>query len=296
MRRSKMSKKIAVVLLAVLTLSFSALVFGAGKRPLFATKKIGDGVYHFRFGGTNAMFVVTDEGVVVLDTINTKVAPIYLKEIRKITSKPIKFLVYSHPNTDHITGGEVFKREGAVFIAPEAALDRLKMLNDPEIISPDITFKDKMSLVVGGKKIELLHLGPSHTEGYTVMYLPQDKIITAIDIAYYRRLAFYFLPDFHPRAWLRTLREMEKMDFNLAISGHGPLVNKAEFITFADYLDDLITQVGKVYKKYRYESPAVVVPKALKEVNLDKYKEWGRYQRYRDLNIMGVLFSFSMGY
>ncbi len=73
-------------------------------------------------------------------------------------------------------------------------------------------------------------------------------------------------------------------------------MNKAEFITFADYLDDLITQVGKVYKKYRYESPAVVVPKALKEVNLDKYKEWGRYQRYRDLNIMGVLFSFSMGY
>lgn len=277
-------------------LVFSARAFAAEGGSLYETKKIGDGVYHFRYEGTNAIFVVTDEGVVVLDTINPRVAPIYLKEIRRITSKPIKFLVYSHPNADHIAGGKVFKDEGALFIAPEAALDRLRMLSDPEIVWPDITFKDKMSLDLGGKKIDLLYFGPNHTEGYAVMYLPQDKIISAIDIAYYRRLAFYFLPDFHPRAWLKTLREMQKMDFNLAISGHGPLVDKSEFVRFTDYIDDLITQVGKVYEKYRYDSPADVVPKALKEVNLEKYKDWGRYQLYRDLNIMGVLFSFSMGY
>ncbi len=260
------------------------------------TKKIGDGVYLFQYKGTNAMFVVTEEGVVVLDTINPKAASVYLREIRKVTSKRIKFVIYSHPNTDHISGGKIFKDEGALFIATEASLERLRLLADPEIVRPDMTFKDKMSLELGDKKIELSYLGPNHTEGETIMYLPEEKIISAIDIAYYRRLAFYFLPDFHPRAWVKTLREMQKVDFKLAVTGHGPLVDKSEFIIFADYLDDLVTQVGNVYKKYRYESPAVQVPKALKEVNLEKYKDWGRFGLYKDLNVMGVLFSYSMGY
>jgi len=263
---------------------------------LQGTEAIGNGVYLFQYNGTNTMFVVTEEGVVVLDSINPKAAEVYLKEIRKVTSKRIKFLVYSHPNADHISGGKIFKEEGALVVATEASLDRLRLLDDPKIVWPDITFKDKMSLELGDKKVELLYFGPNHTEGESIMYLPQEKIISAIDIAYYRRLAFYFLPDFHPRAWVKTLREMQKVDFKLAVTGHGPLVDKSEFIIFADYLEDLVTQVGNVYKKYRYESPAVQVPKALKEVNLEKYKDWGRFDLYKDLNVMGVLFSYSMGY
>jgi hypothetical protein len=58
----------------------------------------------------------------------------------------------------------------------------------------------------------------------------------------------------------------------------------------------MITQVGGVYRKYRYEPPAVQLKKALEEVNLDKYKEWGRFDTYRDRNIEGVLWSFTMGF
>ena len=71
---------------------------------------------------------------------------------------------------------------------------------------------------------------------------------------------------------------------------------KRDLVEFAGYLEDLITQVGTVYRKYRYEPPAVQLKKALEEVNLDRYKEWGRFQVYRDRNIEGVLWSFTMGF
>jgi glyoxylase-like metal-dependent hydrolase (beta-lactamase superfamily II) len=264
--------------------------------PPFATAKIADGVYHFSYHGTNGMFVVADDGVVVVDPMSPKAAPVYIEEIRKVTSKPIKYLVYSHAHVDHIAGGKAFKDQGAEIIAHEAVQPRLAMLKDPEIVAPDITFKDRMSVPVKGKRIELMHYGPVHGPGYTFIHLPDEKVLSAIDVVYPKRLLFYYLPDYQPRTLLGALREVQKLDYDVVISGHGPLANKQDLVEFTGYLDDMITQVGGVYRKYRYEPPAVQLKKALEEVNLDKYKEWGRFDTYRDRNIEGVLWSFTMGF
>src|SRR5947209_20623665 len=82
--------------------------------PPFATTKIEgtDGVYLFRFGGAQAMFIVTPDGVIATDPIGylrPQAVQTYIAEIRKITQAPIRYLVYSHHHFDHIAGGKPFK-------------------------------------------------------------------------------------------------------------------------------------------------------------------------------------------
>ena len=72
-----------------------------------SVKSISDGLYVFRWWVYRSIFMVTDEGVIVTDPMNPKAANLLLGEIRKITDKPVKFVVYSHNHHDHISGGKV---------------------------------------------------------------------------------------------------------------------------------------------------------------------------------------------
>src|SRR5438128_1695988 len=90
--------------------------------PPFATTKVDgtDNVYVFRYGNHQSMFVVTSAGVIATDPIGygrPQAVVTYVDEIKKVTSQPIKYVIYSHHHFDHIAGGKPFKEAGATFIA-----------------------------------------------------------------------------------------------------------------------------------------------------------------------------------
>ena len=94
----------------------------AQQQPQFATTKVEgtDNVYVFRYGNTQAMFVVTKAGVIATDPIGygrPQAVTTYLEEIKKVTNQPIRYVIYSHHHFDHIAGGKPFKDAGATFIA-----------------------------------------------------------------------------------------------------------------------------------------------------------------------------------
>ena len=106
-----------------LGLGMTAALAGGGSRalaqqapapapPPFATRKLSDTVYLFRYGGHQSIFVVTPDGVIATDPIGY-LRPLavrtYIDEIRKVTQAPIKYVVYSHHHYDHIAGGKPFK-------------------------------------------------------------------------------------------------------------------------------------------------------------------------------------------
>jgi glyoxylase-like metal-dependent hydrolase (beta-lactamase superfamily II) len=102
----------------------------AQQRPLYQTTKVEgtDGVYVFRYGGHQAMFVVTKDGVIATDPISygrPEAAVTYIEEIKKISDQPIRYLIYSHHHYDHIAGGKPFKDAGAKIIAHKRAKERL---------------------------------------------------------------------------------------------------------------------------------------------------------------------------
>ena len=258
--------------------------------------KLADGVYVFRMNNRNSPVIVTSEGVLIMDSQNDSVAKALKAEIAKLTDQPVKYVVYSHANTDHIRGADVFA-DTAQYIAQARQVPRLEYIKEASFPMPDILFDKELVLNMGGKTIKLLDFGLNHATGVTVMYLPAEKIITTIDIVYVHRLAFYFMPDFNPRAWRDSLREIAKLDFDRAIVGHGAVTaSKPEVVEFTDYLDDLLTQTAAVWRRTHMKGPHVGIATAIREVNLDKYKSWGFYDKFRDLNIMAAYLSIDMGY
>jgi len=120
-------------------------------RPPFATTKVEgtDNVYVFRYGNHQSMFVVTPEGVIATDPIGygrPQAVVTYVEEIKKVTDKPIKYLIYSHHHYDHIAGGKPFQDAGAKIIAHKKAKERLAVLKDPATPLPDVTFDRKRTI------------------------------------------------------------------------------------------------------------------------------------------------------
>src|SRR5437667_4664284 len=132
-------------LLAALLLLGTATAWAqAPQRPMIETRKVEgtDNVYIFRHGNHQSMFVVTADGVIATDPIaygRPQGGAAYVAEIRKVTDKPIKYLIYSHHHYDHITGGQAFKDAGAKILAHKRAKERLEKLKDPLTPLPDET-------------------------------------------------------------------------------------------------------------------------------------------------------------
>ncbi|HEX2336463.1 MAG TPA: MBL fold metallo-hydrolase, partial [Hyphomicrobiaceae bacterium] len=150
-------------------------------RPAIETTKVPgtDNVYIFRNVNHQAMFIVTKAGVIATDPVaygKPTGGQSYVDEIKKVTDKPIKYLIYSHHHFDHIAGGKAFKDAGAKVIAHVRAKERLAQLKDPHTVLPDETVTNKgRTLKLGGTTLELKYVGLNHSDSTLVMRLPKEK-------------------------------------------------------------------------------------------------------------------------
>src|SRR3989475_1685167 len=160
-------KRIFLAALACGLAAASAAWSQAPARPQIATTKVDgtEGVYIFRNGNHQAMFVVTRDGVIATDPVaygRPTGGATYVAEIKKVTDKPIKYLIYSHHHFDHIAGGKPFKDTGAVIIAHKKAKEHLVVLKDPATVLPDETMDKKRTITLGGTVLELSYVGLNH--------------------------------------------------------------------------------------------------------------------------------------
>jgi glyoxylase-like metal-dependent hydrolase (beta-lactamase superfamily II) len=257
----------------------------------FETTKVADGVYSFRYFFYRNMFVVTNKGVIATDPINPKAAKILLQEIRKVTDKPIKYVIYSHNHWDHILGGKVLKKAGARIIAHENCIAHFKRRPHPDLAMPDGTYKRRHEIRLGGRTVELLYFGRNHGDCLTVMRLPKEKILFIVDLVTPKRVAFRFMPDFYPGDWVRSLKEIEKLDFERVIPGHGPPVVGASAVREQrQYLEDLMAAVKEAHAK----NPD---PDKVREmVKLPKYERWGAFNLWLGMNVERIWAYYHMGW
>ena len=149
----------------------------ASKRAI--TKIAGD-LYRFQNNFHYSVFLVTPEGVIVTDPINADAATWLKKEIAARFSKPIKYLILSHDHVDHSGGGEVFA-DTAIVVA-HANAKRTILGEKRPTAAPDITFSDRMDIELGGKRIELVYVGKSHSDNLIVMRFPEERTLFAVDV------------------------------------------------------------------------------------------------------------------
>jgi glyoxylase-like metal-dependent hydrolase (beta-lactamase superfamily II) len=216
--------------IAVTFLAGPAAAQPAGKKPMFETTKVEgtDGVYVFRYGNRQSMFIVTSAGVIATDPAGYGVpeqVPAYIAEIRKVTDKPIKYLVYSHHHFDHIQGGQPFKDAGAKIVAHKRVKERLAQLKDPHTPLPDEVFDKQKTIKLGGTTLELTYHGLNHSDSTIVMRLPREKIVYTVDTVPVGSMPGRGMIDSYPLEWEEFMQKLHVMDWERLIPGHPGVPN-----------------------------------------------------------------------
>jgi glyoxylase-like metal-dependent hydrolase (beta-lactamase superfamily II) len=274
------------MMFASVTIALAAIIGTAvvhaqpAAQPTFATTKVADNVYMFRYEGHQAMFVVTSEGVIATDPIseNRPAAAAYLAEIRKVTQAPIRYVIYSHGHADHIAGGKPFKDAGAIFVAHRLAKESLARMNRADIVPVDETVDDKRTITLGGTEVELLYVGKNHSDNTLVVRLPRERIIFTVD----------FVPvasavQQHARLLPAGLGRIAQARARARMGPHDPrprrIGTKQDVQNLIAYMQELSAEVKKA-------ADAGKCPDAAKaEVKLPKYAAWTNYERYLPGNI-----------
>ena len=212
--------------------------------PLTATlsvKPLGGDAYWVSGGISNTGFVIGNSGVIAIDAqMFIPTARKQLAEMAKITPKPVKVIVLTHSDPDHINGLPAFPR-GMEIIAQDNAKQVMQALvgdlnsngfpPSPEIGNyvPTQTVKDSVTTVLDGVSLVLIHTGPAHTDDDLAIYLPKQKLVFAGDLL---TPAIGPYPGIHLNkhgsslGMFAAMRTILALDADTYIPGHGEVLSK----------------------------------------------------------------------
>lgn len=234
---------------------------------------------------SNAGFVVTPKGIVVIDALGSPIlAQKLLAEIKKVSNEKVVAVIVSHYHADHVYGLQEFKKigariyaqgEGRNYLSSETARQRLiasrvdfaPWINaNTKLIAADVWIDQKSQLTVGGVEFLITRVGPAHAPEDLMVYVPSEKVLFAGDLVFRGRIPFVGNAD--SKGWLLALDEIESLKPNIVIPGHGAYsINPVEDIAFT-----------RGYLKYLRESmgPAALNMDAFE----DAYKQvdWSEYE------------------
>ncbi len=209
----------------------------------------------------NLSFIVTEDGVVVINAAdNYLLARALHEEIKKVTQQPVRYVVLENGQSHAALGSAYWKEQGAHIIAHADADRALRASGEAQLASvlrrnrdkgmgtrlvyPDETFDEQKVIELGGVRIELLYLGPAHSPGDISVWLPQQKLVIAGDIAFHQRMPPIFEKT-DTAAWLETWDKFEALGAEIVVPGHGEPTNMAEVTKYTrDYLRDLRGQIA----------------------------------------------------
>ena len=249
------------------------------------THVAGD-LYRFQNNFHVSVFLVTDQGVIATDPINADAARWLKSEISKRFDKPIRYVIYSHDHRDHIAGGEVFA-DTATFIAHERAKATIIGEKRPTQV-PDITFAERMTLELGGKRVELIYPGKGHSDNLIVMHFPEERAVFTVDFISVNRVAYMTLSDAYFPEWIDAIKVVEGLDFDILIPGHGPNGTKADATAHREYLEAVY---NGVLAGLRAGQSADEIKASL---DLSRFSGFGMFEKWAPLNIEGMIRNISL--
>ena len=211
---------------------------------------------------SNAGFVVTPKGVVVIDALGSPVlAQKLIQEIRKVTKQKIVAVVLTHYHADHVYGLQEFKRLGATvyaqrdgqnYLASETAKQRLiasrvdfaPWVNEnTHLVPADIWIDQSKTIAVGGVEFRISRVGPAHAPEDLIVFIPSEKVLFAGDLVFRGRIPFVGNAD--SRGWMSALDEIQKQNPAIVVPGHGsystnPLADIAFTRNYLAYLREVM--------------------------------------------------------
>ena len=176
----------------------------------------------------NSGVVATNDGVLVFDALDTDaIARAERQAIVNVIKQPVRYLV-SSPFHDPFNGGsavyaDVFKIAHENYRA--GLIDQMQRGNVPADVQrmrmPNATYRDRMTFYLGGKEIQVLHVGSAHTKGDSVLFVPQDRIAYLSEVFFNEE--FPNMAGGYGVSWVRALDALKALDVDIFIPGHGPI-------------------------------------------------------------------------
>lgn len=228
-------------------------------------------------GDPNSGVVIGDDGVLVVDTTATPaMAKALIAEIRNVTDKPIRYVVLSHYHAVRVLGASAYGAEQ--IIASRGTLEMIdergaadmqseierfpRLFQDvesiPGLTRPTLVFERELTLFMGKLEVKIMHVGPGHTKGDTIVWLPQDKILFSGDLVEYQAAAY--TGDAQLEEWPATLDRLRAMGPQKLVPGRGPALLDVDAVRSGlDYTKDFVTTLLASAKE------AVAAGKSLKE-------------------------------
>jgi len=255
---------------------------------------IQPGTYENSNHNNNLSFVVTTEGVLVFNAGGSfLLAKAMHEEIKKVTNQRVRYVVLENAQGHAILGANYWKQQGATIIAHREAdkeikengeeiytrtLNRQKdKLIGTKVIRPDVVFDEHFTLNMGGTKIELMHLGASHSPDDIQLWMPQQRLLMSGDTAFNERLLPIFLHT-DIAAWIKTWDKVVALEPKIIIPGHGHPTDLATVTKFTkEYLIYMHEQVTKILEEDGDLVDAY-------DIDQSAYRDWGTYRELHRQN------------
>jgi cyclase len=277
--------------------------------PAFTLKPAGRNIWAAidlnGHAGSNASFVIGDDGVAVIDTFEyPEAASALLAEIRKKTSLPVKFVINTHYHIDHVDGNRVFAEAGAIVMAHRNVrtwihTENLKFFGGkdakPEqqsmvenLYAPDIVYDSGVTFYLGSRAI-YVKFYPGHTGGDSVVTVRDEQgndVLFCGDLFW--RQSLPNLIDANTKLWIETLDSLTNpapRQGTVYVPGHGDVGTAADVEAFRGYLSDLRAMVAGPLNEGK--SGDALVDAVMPQLT-EKYGQWGIFKHFAKRNILDV--------
>ena len=288
-----------VMFLSILCLSATGFRALAQQQPLpdfskiqIETHQVAANIYMLVGAGGNIAVSAGDDGLLMVDTEYPPMFDKIESALKKISDKPLRFVIDTHWHLDHASGNENFARAGALIVAQEnvrrilasgAMRDGVNYPPFPKDDLPAITYNDQATIYWNGETVRLIHYPNAHTDGDTVVYFGNSRVLDTGDN--YRTDGFPLVDQDNGGsvkgiiATLDNIMETYPADTRV-IPGHGPVpMTVADIKSFADVLKDCRARVekgiaaGKTVEQLKQEKVLAGYEKYSQRVTSDHFTE-----------------------
>jgi len=270
--------------------------------------EVGDRAFAYvQAGGgfcvSNAGLILTEDGPVAIDALFTPAMTRAFQEVGRAHGEA-RLLINTHHHVDHTLGNALFHapviahrraremmqrvglpKERLLEVAPHFR-DDLAPLDERAVRLPTITFESELTLHDGAREIRLIHVGTAHTPGDVLVYLPQDRLLYAGDVAFH-----YVTPlamDGHISNWIAVLDRVAGMDVERIVPGHGPVGTKSDLAELREYFA-LVREGARA--AYDAGQDARTAARAI-YARLGRFGAWGEAERLYP-NVLRLYAEFS---
>ena len=271
---------LAKTLLATTLVATTVLSSPAIAQP--TVTKLADGVYSVFEGFYNSLVVVTDAGVVITDPAYSYRATVLKDEIAKLTDKPVTTVIVSHEHYDHAGGTEVFV--GADIVCHETCMTIFSLdVSDVAPKNVDLTYRDQKTLTIGGRKIDLIHIGPADGIATTLVHLPGENILYSADLYSPRSFtAGHWMEDTNYLANIKALEKILALAPKHAVNVHSTDTSLQPVKENLELNNALLSLVGDAMQKAMEEKGLGGILEGMETwpntLELPEYADWHGYE------------------